>query len=45
MSQKDFVYAWLLACRANPNVVWTQESMLSHIAKAQELYWMIEREV
>jgi len=44
MSEKDFVYAWLMACRVNPNVTWTQEMMYLHIVKAREIYQMIERE-
>lgn len=43
MTEKDFVYAWLLASRVNPSVLWTEESMLRHIEKARQLYQMIER--
>lgn len=43
MTEKDFIYAWLLASRVNPSVLWTEESMAKHIQKARELYQLIER--
>lgn len=44
MTEKDFVFAWLLASRANSNLLWTNELALTHINKAKQIYQLIEQE-